>query len=140
MGPTDNISFTTTQRIRYAETDAMGVVYYGQYFTFFEVGRVELLRSRGHSYRELEEEGTFLPVVEASCRYIKPLRFDDLIYITTRVGEIGRTRVEFIYEIRDDAGVLLTEGKTIHACVKLDGKPIRIAGILAEALGLTGGD
>ena len=130
----NKISYTIEQRVRYAETDVMGVVYYGDYFTFFEVGRVELLRHRGHSYRELEDEGFLLPVVEASCRYFKPLRFDDMIRITATVGEIGRTKLEFHYEIKNLDDELLTQGITRHACVNWDGKPVRIGGSLAKAL------
>jgi len=134
MSSNKNISITISQRVRYAETDAMGVVYYGDYFTFFEVGRVELLRSRGYSYRDLEGEGIYLPVVEAYCRYLKPLRFDDLVQIKTSVGEIGHSKIEFLYEIYDDGDTLLTEGKTAHACVNDEGKPVRISGVLAKAL------
>ncbi len=134
MPDEDKISYTTTQRVRYAETDAMGVVYYGRYFTFFEVGRVELLRSRGYSYCELEEEGTFLPVVEATCRYKKPLRFDDLLHITTSISDIGRTKLSFTYKLEDDEGNLLAEGETLHACINAEGKPIRISGKLADSL------
>ncbi len=134
MADDTKIKHTVSQRVRYAETDAMGVVYYGDYFTFFEVGRVELLRSRGYSYRELENEGVLMPVVEATCKYIKPLRFDDLVDITAMVGEIGRARVSFDYRITDTDGKLLAEGSTLHACINPEGKPIRISGILAEAL------
>ncbi|MCP4230226.1 MAG: acyl-CoA thioesterase [bacterium] len=136
MNGSEKISYTTSQRVRYAETDAMGVVYYGDYFTFFEVGRVELLRSRGHSYRDLENEGVLMPVVEATCKYIRPLRFDDLVNITATVGEIGRARVSFDYRIADAEDNLLAEGRTLHACVNLEGKPVRIKGILAKALDL----
>lgn len=136
MPDDEKISYTTTQRVRYAETDAMGVVYYGRYFTFFEVGRVELLRSRGYSYRELEEEGTLMPVIEATCKYSKPLRFDDLFHITTMIGEIGRARVSFDYRITDAEDNLLAEGRTRHACVNPEGKPIRISGILADSLNI----
>jgi acyl-CoA thioester hydrolase len=124
-------------RVRYAETDRMGVVYNGEYFTYFEVGRVELLRAAGSSYREIEDEGIRLVVAEASCRYLKPARFDDLITVKTSLEEIGYTKVGFFYEISRD-GELLVEGRTVHVAVNDEGKPVRIRGKLANALGLIG--
>jgi acyl-CoA thioester hydrolase len=129
-------SHSTDIRVRYAETDRMGVVYNGEYFTYFEIGRVELLRAAGTSYREVEEEGVKLVVAEASCRYLKPARFDDLITVKTTLKEVGRTKVSFSYKISRD-GELLAKGNTVHAVVDDKGKPIRIKGKLAEALGLT---
>jgi acyl-CoA thioester hydrolase len=122
-------------RVRYAETDKMGVVYNGEYFTYFEVGRVELLRAAGSSYRDVEEEGLKLVVAEANCRYRKPARFDDLITVKTTLEEVGRTKVAFSYEVSRD-GELLAEGGTVHVAVDEKGKPVRIRGRLAEVLGL----
>jgi len=96
-----------------------------------------LLRSRGYSYRELEEEGLFMPVVEASCKYIKPLRFDDIVNVTTTAGDIGRASVSFDYRMTDTDGNLIAEGRTLHACINPEGKPIRISGKLAEALDIS---
>lgn len=122
-------------RVRYAETDQMGIVYNGEYFTYFEVGRVELLRAAGSSYGDVEEEGLKLVVAEATCRYRKPARFDDLITVKTTLEEVGRTKVAFSYEVSCD-GELLAEGGTVHVAVNDKGKPVRIRGKLAKALGL----
>ena len=90
----------TTVRVRYAETDQMGFVYYGNYFTWFEVGRVELCRQLGFAYKQMEiEDDSFIVVAEASCRYKRPARFDDLLTIRTRVMEAQRRTIRFGYEI-----------------------------------------
>ncbi len=129
---------TTCQiRVRYAETDKMGVVYYGNYLTWFEVGRTDLLRQLGESYREMEEnERIHLPVVEAHCRYHKPARYDDLVDIVTRASRPSRARVRFDYELsRAEDGVLLASGSTLHVAVGRDGRPCRLPGKLRELLG-----
>lgn len=129
---------TTCQiRVRYAETDGMGVVYYGNYLTWFEVGRTDLLRQLGESYREIEEnERIHLPVVEAHCRYHKPARYDDLVDIVTRASRPSRARLQFDYELsRAQDGVLLASGTTLHVAVGWDGKPCRLPRKLQELLG-----
>jgi acyl-CoA thioester hydrolase len=89
----------TTIRVRYAETDQMGVVYYGNYFTWFEIGRVELCRQIGFEYKKMEiEDDSFLVVAEASCRYKRPAHFDDLLTIRSRVTAAQRRTVRFIRE------------------------------------------
>lgn len=104
----------------------MGVVYHAHYFNWFEVGRTDLLRQMGMSYRELETDQVFLPVVEAECRYVKPARYDDLLRITTSVSRIHRTRLRFGYEIHQSPGeVLLATGATLHVAVDPRGKPRR---------------
>jgi len=124
-------------RVRYAETDGMGVVYYGNYLTWFEVGRTDLLRQLGESYREIEEnERIHLPVVEAHCRYHKPARYDDLVDIVTRASRPSRARVQFDYELsRAEDGVLLASGTTLHVAVGRDGRPCRLPRKLTELLG-----
>jgi acyl-CoA thioester hydrolase len=120
---------TTCQiRVRYAETDSMGVVYYGNYLTWFEVGRADLLRQLGQSYRDIEEnEGIRLPVVEARCRYHKPARYDDVVQIVTRASRPSRAQVQFDYELsRAEDGVLLASGSTIHVAVGRNGRPCRL--------------
>ena len=106
----------TTIRVRYAETDQMGVVYYANYFVWFEVGRVELMRQLGFDYRDLErEDGCFMAVVEASCRYRAPARYDEEITIRTRLKSFRATLVQFEYEAaRASDGTLLAEGETKH--------------------------
>jgi acyl-CoA thioester hydrolase len=113
---------TTTIRVRYAETDQMGVVYYANYFVWFEVGRVELMRSLGFEYRELEEQDQcFLPVVEANCRYKAPARYDDVLTLETRVLNQRTSMIRFGYrllrDMPDAASVLLAEGETVHVVV-----------------------
>jgi acyl-CoA thioester hydrolase len=123
------LSQTTCQiRVRYAETDSMGVVYYGNYLTWFEVGRTDLLRQLGQSYRDIEEnEGIRLPVVEARCRYHKPARYDDVVSILTRASRPSRAQVQFDYELsRAEDGVLLASGSTLHVAVGKNGKPCRL--------------
>jgi acyl-CoA thioester hydrolase len=114
-------------RVRYAETDQMRVAYYANYLAWFEVGRANHMRQKGMTYRELESQDIFLPVVEARCRYIKPARYDDLLEITTRVNLPNRVRVYFDYEIRRaEDGELLAEGTTHHVAVDTANKPKRL--------------
>ena len=109
--------FKTAIRVRYSETDQMGVVYHGNYFTWFEVGRVEMLRTLGFSYRELEaEENCILPVVEASCRYRQPARYDDLLELQTTVKALRGPILIFSYGLYRDV-LLLAEGETKHVVV-----------------------
>ena len=103
-------------RVRYAETDQMGMVYHANHFVWFEVGRVELLRQLGFSYREMEQDdGCCIAVVEARCRYKAPVRYDDEVVIRTRLKNVRESLVQFAYElIRESDGVLLAEGETTH--------------------------
>lgn len=115
----------TTIRVRYAETDQMGVVYYGNYFTWFEVGRVELCRQLGFEYKKMEEDDdSFIVVVSASCRYRRSARFDDLLTIRARVIECHRRTVKFEYEILNQAtNELLATGETLHVVCDRTGRP-----------------
>jgi len=115
----------TTVRVRYAETDQMGVVYYGNYFTWFEIGRVELCRQLGFEYKRMEtEDNSFIVVADAHCRYKRPARFDDLLVIRTKLSESQRRTVRFDYEIIDQAsGELLATGDTLHVICDRLGKP-----------------
>jgi acyl-CoA thioester hydrolase len=118
---------TSTVRVRYAETDQMGVAWHGQYFAWFEVGRTDLLRGLGCTYRELEEDGLRLPVIEASARYLQPARYDDLLEVRTRLATLGGARLVFDYEIhREGADAPLATGSTAHAAVDRDGRPRRL--------------
>ena len=113
-------------RVRYGDTDQMGWAYYGNYLRWFEIGRAEMMRSLGTSYRDIEESGVSLPVVEASCRYRKPARYDDAIVIETAVAELGRASVEFVYRVvREADGELLATGRTQHCFLTPDGRPGR---------------
>lgn len=113
----------TNIRVRYAETDQMGVVYYGNYFTWFEVGRVELCRQLGFEYKRMEtDDDSYIVVAEASCRYKRPARFDDLLTIRTRVIGSQRRTVRFGYEILND-GQLIATGETVHVICDSKGRP-----------------
>jgi acyl-CoA thioester hydrolase len=109
-------------RVRYAETDQMGVVYHSNYFIWFEVGRVELLRQLGFSYREMElEDGCYIAVVDARCRYKVPARYDDEIIIRTHLKNVRESVVHFGYEaVRASDGTLLAEGETTHIVTDAD--------------------
>jgi len=115
----------TTIRVRYAETDQMGVVYYGNYFTWFEVGRVEFCRSLGFDYKRMEiDDDSFIVVVEASCRYRRPARYDDLLTVRTRLIESRRRTIRFSYEIFNLAsGEQLANGETNHVICDRLGQP-----------------
>ena len=127
------MSFDFPHRVTYAETDKMGFVYYGNYLTYFEIGRTELIRSLGRPYRELEDEGYYLPVIEASCKYLKSARYDDLLTIRTAVSECKGVRLGFQYEILRDNDKL-AQGMTQHAFVDRQGKPVRPPAWLLELL------
>ncbi len=99
-------------RVRYAETDQMGYVYYGNYAAFYEVARTEMLRHTGISYKELEEMGVMLPVIELHTKYIQPARYDDLITIRTTIREKPGVRIKFEYEVFNEQGDLLSTGMT----------------------------
>lgn len=114
-------------RVRYAETDQMGVVYYANYFVWFEIGRTDLLRESGWSYRAMEAEGYSLPVVEAHCRYRQPARYDDDLEVRTTGALVSPVRVRFDYDLtRGDGQALLASGYTVHASLNPDGRPRRL--------------
>ena len=123
-------------RVRYAETDQMGVAYHGGYFAWFEVGRTDLLRGHGCTYRELEAQGLRFPVIEASARYLKPALYDDLLEVHTRVTSVGHVRLAFAYEVRRAGtdGPLAT-GTTVHASLDAAGRPCRLPDDLRRRLG-----
>jgi acyl-CoA thioester hydrolase len=112
-------------RVRYAETDRMGYVYYGNYSVYFEVGRVEALRKLGFSYRQMEDEGVMLPVLEYSVKYFKPAYYDDLLTIRTIIPEIpSGARIRFMYETLNEKCELLNKAETTLVFVnKATGKP-----------------
>lgn len=109
----------TRLRVRYAETDQMGVVYHANYFVWFEMGRVEHLRARGFSYRDMEKEDkVHIAVVDAHCRYKAPARYDDIVIIRTSVSRQRGSLLHFSYEaIREADGELLAVGETVHVCI-----------------------
>jgi acyl-CoA thioester hydrolase len=114
-------------RVRYAETDAMGIVHHSRYFPWFEMGRTEYLRSRGFTYREMESLGVQLAVIEAQCRYKYPARYDDPIVLYSWLTEFSRVRIRFAYAAYHETDArLLVEGATMHAFIDTTGRPIRI--------------
>ena len=120
-------SSVSTLRVRYAETDKMGVVYYANYLVWFEVARADLLRSLGWTYREMEIAGISLPVIEAHCQYLRPARYDDEIDVKTEGRMLSPVRMEFQYQVvRRIDQTIAAEGKTVHASVDAAGKPCRL--------------
>ncbi len=120
-------------RPRYSETDQMGVIYHGNYYMWFEVGRSDFFRSLGYTYKKLEQEGIILPVVESSCKYIKPAMYDEEVLIRTFVEVQKGIRIGFKYEVlRKEDEELLAEGRTLHAFVGRDLKPIRLKSLNPE--------
>lgn len=112
-------------RVRYSETDQMGVVYHGSYVPYFEIGRVEWLRDKGISYKELEESGIALPIVSMTINYKKPARYDDLLTVITTFKRQSSVKIEFDCVIRNEADELLTTAHFILVFVDVNlGKPI----------------
>ena len=107
-----NFSQTTQIRVRYGETDQMGYCYYGNYAQYFEVGRVEALRSFGMSYREMEKDGFMLPVLDFQVRYLSPAYYDDLLTIATKIVLLKGPRLYFEYEIKNEEGKLISVATT----------------------------
>lgn len=120
-------SSVTTLRVRYAETDKMGVVYYANYLVWFEVARADLLRTLGWNYRDMELAGVSLPVIEAHCEYHRPTRYDDEIEVQTDGRVLSPVRMGFDYRVvlRHD-GTLAASGHTMHAVLDAAGKPCRL--------------
>lgn len=106
------INHDVNVRVRYAETDKMGYVYYGNYATYFEIGRVETLRHIGSSYKDLEDSGIMLPVLEYKSRFIKAAKYDDLLTIRTRIKKKPGVRIIFEYEVFNEAQILLSTAET----------------------------
>jgi acyl-CoA thioester hydrolase len=124
--PTDKFPIVgeTRLRVRYAETDQMGVVYHSNHFVWFEVGRVELMRQLGFSYRDMErDDNCLIAVVDASCRYRAPAVYDDEITVRTHIKNVRESMVHFGYELRRvEDGTLLAEGETTHIVINADKK------------------
>ena len=110
--------------VRYAETDMMGIVYHGSYLPWFEIGRTTLLKEQGIVYRDLEAAGYRLPVLEVGVKYLRPAFYDDTVTIVTTLAEKPVVRIELTYEVRR-GGDLLATGRTAHAFIDRDGRPVR---------------
>ena len=124
----------TRVRVRYAETDRMGVVYYANYLIWFEIGRTDWLRETGQSYREMEVDGVQLPVIEVHCEYRRPARYDDELEIRTRATLLTPVRIRFDYEIVRGDDEMLVVGHTVHAALDLDGRPCRLPARVRDLL------
>jgi acyl-CoA thioester hydrolase len=122
-------------RVRYAETDQMGVVYHANHFIWFEIGRVDLMRQLGFNYRDLERDhGCFIPVVDARCRYKAPARYDDEIIVRTHLRNVRESMIHFGYELlRADTNELLAEGETMHMILDAKMKPVPLPGNYLKA-------
>ncbi len=135
MNATGGVSGATRLRVRYAETDQMGVVYHANYLVWFEIGRVELLRAVGHTYRDLEAGGINLPVIRVECDYRRPARYDDELEVRTTGRLISALRVEFRYQlVRVGDDEVLATARTEHVAVNREGRPCRLGQTLREAL------
>ena len=121
------LEHTVKTRVRYGETDQMGVVYHANYLSFFEIARTELIRLRGVVYSALEEDGLRLMVTEAGLEYHSPGRYDDVLAITARLAGSGPARVRFDYEVRREGeDEVLVTGHTVLARIGADGRPCRL--------------
>ena len=126
----------TTVRVRYAETDAMGVVYHTNYLIWFEVGRGEYMRQKGGDYADFEAQGFYLPVSEVDARFIAPARYGDLILIRTWTEELRSRSLAFTYEVvMQETGQVLVTGRTRHICTDREGRVKMIPKEMRELLG-----
>ena len=126
-------SFETEVRVIYADTDAMGIVYHANYIKWFEIGRNEFLRNLGYTYARMEQEGVWLPVVNVTCDYKKPGRYDDVLVIKAWIQEMGAATIVMGYEISNkETGETLVTGSTKHGITSPDLKPVRLRNLNPE--------
>ena len=117
----------TKIKVRYAETDQMGIVHHSRYYPWFEVGRTELFSAFGKSYGDMEKAGVMMPLVETRCRYIIPAKYEDALTVKTLIKSLTPVKIEFEYEvIREADGALLARGYTLMAFTNLDFKPVNL--------------
>lgn len=122
-------------RVRYAETDQMGYVYYGNYATYYEVARVEAFRSLGFLYSDMERDGVGMPVVHMETKYHGPARYDELLTVKVIIPEMPRARIRFLYEVTNEAGKLINDGETELVFMRMDnGRPTKPPATLKELL------
>ncbi|MFO7891300.1 MAG: thioesterase family protein [bacterium] len=120
-------------RVRYADTDKMGVVYHARYFEWFEAARTEMLRDTGFPYRKIEESGVLLPVIEANCKYFQPVEYDELITVKTTLQSFTKAKLWLSYEVSlDKSNIPKAEGYTIHCFMDQNGKAVRATSELVE--------
>ena len=119
-------SFKTTVRVIYGDTDNMGIAYHANYFRWFEIGRSEMFRSLGLAYRDIEKRGIFLPVSEVGCKFLGPIRYDDLLVIETTLDTTVRGGMKFDYRIfKENDETVLARGFSKHACMNRELKVVR---------------
>jgi acyl-CoA thioester hydrolase len=124
----------TSLRVRYAETDAMGIVYHTNYIVWFEVGRGEFMRQQGGNYRQFEAQGLYLPVTEVDARFIAPARYDDVVVVRTFVAQVRSRTITMYYEVlMQETGQLLVTGHTKHLCTDREGRVRRFPPDLVDA-------
>jgi len=122
-------SHEITFRVRYAETDRMGLLHHVSYLVYFEMGRTELLRQRGVSYRDVEDSGHLLVVIDVQCKFLRPAYYDDLLTLRTTVSRVTYVKIVHTYQLYRD-GELLAEGQTTLACIDREGRPQRLPEML----------
>jgi acyl-CoA thioester hydrolase len=124
----------TELRVRYSETDRMGIVYHGAYVSWFEVARTEYCRAAGFPYRRMEDDGLLILVTRVECVYRRPARYDDRIFVRARVTGLGSRGLAFAYEVLDEEGQRLADGATRHVFADVAGRPARAPEGVLEAL------
>lgn len=123
MPPSDRFVAETRFHVRYAETDAMGIVHHASYIVYFEEGRSAYARARGSSYAEFEATGVALAVIEVNARYLRPMRYDQVVVLRTWLEEIRSRGLTFAYEITEEAsGIVCVSGQTRHVCINGEGR------------------
>jgi acyl-CoA thioester hydrolase len=132
------LTHRTEYRVIYGDTDTMGVAYYSNYLRWFEIGRTELFRALGLTYRIIEERGIYLPVSEAYCKYVAGARYDDLVIIETRLDPAVRAGMKFDYTLFREEENTIATGFTRHACVNREGKVVRPPPYLIEMIRMGG--
>ena len=122
-------------RVRYADTDQMGYVYYGNYAAYYEVARVESFRQLGYSYKNLEEAGVMMPVLELTTKYLLPAKYDDLLTVKVAIPEMPRVKIKYAYDIFNEQGDHLNHGETTLAFINMEsGRPVRIPQVMKDLL------
>jgi acyl-CoA thioester hydrolase len=126
----------TRLRVRYSETDRMGIVYHGHYISWFEIGRTEYCRAAGVPYRSLEDSGLLILVTAVECKYRRSARYDDEVRVVTTLSELASRGLAFAYEVFDAGGRVLAHGSTRHVFADASGKPVRAPAAVIETLSL----
>ena len=122
-------------RVRYADTDQMGYVYYGNYAAYYEVARVESFRSLGYAYKNLEEAGVMMPVLELKVKYLLPAKYDDLLTVKVTIPDFPKVKIRYIYDVYNEQGEHLNTGETTLAFINMEsGRPTRMPEVMNQLL------